>query len=247
MIMCGTGQKAIQQKIRRLLGKAHIGLVCSKEINKLLDELPQTQGNSIPLKPLGSRLVQKHSFTVHAGSSSQDDMMFMEVCDDAVVLRAVTGAVAERWWYERLVNMTYSPKTKVLCLWRRHEDKVHMHKFYTKKCRELYQCVKNAMERAAARGRVSVEGRALGGEFPVHDTETNQGGLLQVRCDGVAIIFANSQQFIDLANIKKCNTFGGNVFLLEEFDRKKNELVQRRYYSQMVLFSYTKLCFDNVS
>ncbi|KAL6724495.1 hypothetical protein Aduo_019382 [Ancylostoma duodenale] len=233
MIMCGTGQKAIQQKIRRLLGKAHIGLVCSKEINKLLDELPQTQGNSIPLKPLGSRLVQKHSFTVHAGSSSQDDMMFMEVCDDAVVLRAVTGAVAERWWYERLVNMTYSPKTKVLCLWRRHEDKVHMHKFYTKKCRELYQCVKNAMERAAARGRVSVEGRALGGEFPVHDTETNQGGLLQVRCDGVAIIFANSQQFIDLANIKKCNTFGGNVFLLEEFDRKKNELVQRRYYSQM--------------
>lgn len=63
-------------------------------------------------------------------------------------------------------------------------------------CRELYQCVKNAMERAAARGRVSVEGRALGGEFPVHDTETNQGGLLQVRCDGVAIIFANSQVWV---------------------------------------------------
>ncbi|CAJ0938004.1 unnamed protein product, partial [Mesorhabditis belari] len=113
--MCGTGQKASQQKIRRLLGKAHIGLVCSKTINQLLDELPQQQGNAIPLKPLGSRM-----------------MLFMEVCDDAVVLRAVTGAITERWWYERLVNMTYSPKTKVLCLWRRHEDKVHMHKFYTK-------------------------------------------------------------------------------------------------------------------
>ncbi|WKY14189.1 hypothetical protein Q1695_000048 [Nippostrongylus brasiliensis] len=139
--------------------------------------------------------------------------------------------------------MTYSPKTRVLCLWRRHEDKVYMHKFYTKKCRELYQCVKKAMERAAARGRVSVEGRALGGEFPVHDTETNQGGLLQVRCDGVAVIFANSQHFIDLANIKKCNTFGGNVFLLEEFDRKKNELVQRRYYSQMAdQICYAVLC-----
>ncbi|VDM59907.1 unnamed protein product [Angiostrongylus costaricensis] len=254
MIMCGTGQKAIQQKIRRLLGKAHIGLVCSKEINKLLDDLPQTQGNLIPLKPLGSRLVQKHSFTVYAGSSSQDEMMFMEVSGTCfhlfffkifinVVLRAITGAVTERWWYERLVNMTYSPKTKVLCLWRRHEDKVHMHKFYTKKCRELYQCMKNAMERAAARGRVSVEGRALGGEFPVHDTEKNQGGLLQVRCDGVAIIFENSQQFIDLSNIKKCNTFGGNVFLLEEYDRKKNELVQRRYYSQMAdQICYAVLC-----
>uniref|UniRef100_A0A7I4XT80 MAP kinase-activating death domain protein n=1 Tax=Haemonchus contortus TaxID=6289 RepID=A0A7I4XT80_HAECO len=243
MIMCGTGQKAIQQKIRRLLGKAHIGLVCSMEINKLLDKLPQTQGNSIPLKPLGSRLVQKYSFAVHEGSSSQDDIMFMEVCDDVVVLRSVTGMVTERWWYERLVNMTYSPKTKVLCLWRRHEDKVYMHKFYTKKCRELYQCMKRAMERAAARGRVSIESHGLGGEFPIHDTETNQGGLLQVRCDGISLLFANSQHFIDLANIKKCNTFGGSVFLLEEFDRKRNELVQRRYYSQMAdQICYAVLC-----
>ncbi|CAL2052823.1 unnamed protein product [Caenorhabditis brenneri] len=233
MIMCGTGQKALQQKVRRLLGKAHIGLVCSKEINKLLDELPSTQGNFIPLKPLGSRLVQKQSFTVCPGLSADGQMMFMEVCDDAVVLRSITGAATERWWYERLVNITYSPKTKILCLWRRHDDKVHMHQFHTKKCRELYQCMKSAMERAAARGKVNVEGRALGGEFPVHDTETNQGGLLQVRCDGVAVIFAHSQIFIALSNIKKCNTFGGNVFLLEEFDRKKGEIIQRRYFSQM--------------
>ncbi|VDM30004.1 unnamed protein product [Toxocara canis] len=115
------------------------------------------------------------------------------VCDDAVVLRAVTGAITDRWWYERLVNMTYSPKTKVLCLWRRHEDKVQMHKFYTKKCRELYACMKAAMERAAARGKVAVTGRDLGGEFPVHDAESSQGGLLQVRIDGVALLFADRQ------------------------------------------------------
>ncbi|VDK47699.1 unnamed protein product [Anisakis simplex] len=193
MIMCGTGQKAIQQKIRRLLGKAHIGLVYSKTINQLLDQLPSTQSNGISLKPLGSRLMQKQSFTVHAGANAQGTLMFMEVCDDAVVLRAVTGAITDRWWYERLVNMTYSPKTKVLCLWRRHEDKVHMHKFYTKKCRELYACMKAAMERAAARGKVAVTGRDLGGEFPVHDSESNQGGLLQVRIDGVTLLFADRQ------------------------------------------------------
>uniref|UniRef100_A0A1I7U7I0 MAP kinase-activating death domain protein n=1 Tax=Caenorhabditis tropicalis TaxID=1561998 RepID=A0A1I7U7I0_9PELO len=137
MIMCGTGQRALQQKVRRLLGKAHIGLVCSKEINKLLDELPSTQGNFIPLKPLGSRLVQKQSFTVCPGSSAEGQVMFMEVCDDAVILRSVTGAATERWWYERLVNITYSPKTKILCLWRRHDDKVHMHQFYTKRAVDI--------------------------------------------------------------------------------------------------------------
>lgn len=54
-------------------------------------------------------------------------------------------------------------------------------------------CLKQAMERAAARGKVDIQGRALGGEFPVHDVESNQGGLLQVRCDGVQVIFQNSQ------------------------------------------------------
>ena len=30
-----------------------------------------------------------------------------------MVLRTVGGNIAERWFYERLVNMTYSPKNKV--------------------------------------------------------------------------------------------------------------------------------------
>ena len=37
----------------------------------------------------------------------------MKVRDDGLVLRSVGGTVAERWFYERLVNMTYSPKNKV--------------------------------------------------------------------------------------------------------------------------------------
>ncbi|EJD73703.1 MAP kinase-activating death domain-containing protein [Loa loa] len=247
MIMCGGGQRTVQQKIRRLLGKAHIGLVYSKTINQLLDDLPKTQSNGIPLKPLGSRLIQKQSFTVHEGATAQDPLMFMEVCDDAVVLRAVTGAITERWWYERVVNMTYSPKTRVLCLWRRHEGKVHMHKFYTRKCRELYTAMKEAMERAAIRGKVTLSGRDLGGEFPVQDMESNQGGLLQVRIDGITLLFEERQHFVELSNIKKCNTFGGNVFVLEEYDRKKNELIQRRYLSQMAdQICYAVLCVFSI-
>lgn len=49
------------------------------------------------------------------------------------------------------------------------------------------------MERAAARGKVNIAGRDLGGEFPVHDVETNQGGLLQVRIDGISLLFADRQ------------------------------------------------------
>jgi hypothetical protein len=42
MVMCGAPSKVLQQKIRRMLGKAHIGLVYSRKINQLLDDLPST-------------------------------------------------------------------------------------------------------------------------------------------------------------------------------------------------------------
>lgn len=56
-----------------------------------------------------------------------------QVCDDCVVLRSNLGTVHERWWYEKLINMTYCPKTKVLCLWRRNGSETQLNKFYTKK------------------------------------------------------------------------------------------------------------------
>ena len=93
--------------------------------------------------------------------------------------------------------MTYSPKNKVrgqilftaliiflaqvLCLWRRNGGQTQLHKYYTKKCKDLYYCIKGAMERAAARGAGGVApGMELGGEFPVQDIQSGEGGLLQV-------------------------------------------------------------------
>lgn len=48
--------------------------------------------------------------------------------------------------------MTYSPKTKVLCLWRRNNEQTQLHKYYTRKCKELYNCIKEAMERSGSSG-----------------------------------------------------------------------------------------------
>ncbi len=117
--------------------------------------------------------------------------------------------------------MTFSPKTKVICLWRRAGGQTQLHKYHTKKvsitlgtvgnngellaktntltvlhfqCKQLYYCVKAAMERAAARGAgiggLSME---LGGEFPVEDLNTGEGGLLQVCMEGVGLLFANTK------------------------------------------------------
>lgn len=127
-------------------------------------------------------MLHRQSFTVNQGVDATGPLRFMEVRDDGLVLRSVTGAIVERWWYERLINMTYSPKTKVLCLWRRNGGQTQLHKYYTRKvrlqihfdewnininyfsqCKELYNCIKGAMER----GGIPANIQELGGEFPV--------------------------------------------------------------------------------
>lgn len=72
--------------------------------------------------------------------------------------------------------------------------------FFSKlQCRELYTAMKEAMERAAIRGKVTLSGRDLGGEFPVQDMESNQGGLLQVRIDGITLLFEERQVMLLLS------------------------------------------------
>jgi len=233
MIMMRVNKNEIRRKARRLLGKCHIGLHSSQDLNQLLDQIGNLHGNDVDLKPLGSRLMQKQSFTVHWGPDNTGDMLFMEVCDDCLILRSVNGAICDRWWFEKLVNMTYCPKTKVLCLWRKQEGKTQLNKFYTKKCKELYLCVKDSMEKAANRNNSRVPGLKLDSEFPVQDLKSGQGGLLQVCMEGIGLLFANSKFFIELCRIRKCFTQKGGVFVLEEYDSKTRKVIHRRYKSNM--------------
>ncbi|XP_030233751.1 MAP kinase-activating death domain protein isoform X10 [Gadus morhua] len=249
MLMLKVSKNDIRKKVRRLMGKSHIGLSHSQVINELLDKLADMNGREIPIRPSGSRHIKKQTFVVHAGTDTTGDIFFMEVCDDCIVLRSNIGTVYERWWYEKLINMTYCPKTKVLCLWRRNGQETQLNKFYTKKCRELYYCVKDSMEKAAARQQSIKPGPELGGEFPVQDMKTGEGGLLQVTLEGINLKFMHSQErkvFIELSHIKKCNTVKG-VFVLEEFVPETKEVVIHKYktpmahqicYSVLCLFSY---------
>ncbi|XP_035485052.2 MAP kinase-activating death domain protein isoform X14 [Scophthalmus maximus] len=193
MLMMKVTKNDIRKKVRRLMGKSHIGLSYSQDINEMLDKLVNMNGLEFSIRPSGSRHIKKQTFVVHAGTDTTGDIFFMEVCDDCIVLRSNIGTVYERWWYEKLINMTYCPKTKVLCLWRRNGQETQLNKFYTKKCRELYYCVKDSMERAAARQQSIKPGPELGGEFPVQDMKSGEGGLLQVTLEGINLKFMHSQ------------------------------------------------------
>lgn len=246
MIALNVDKDAIKKKVRRLLGKSHIGLLQSQQVNDLLDNINNLNGNDIDLKPAGSRQMLKQSFVVHSGDSMNGDVFFMEVCDDCILLRTGAGAVVERWWYEKLVNITYAPKTKVLCLWCRQKDETILNKFCTKKCKALYYCIKESLQRAADRLSDKGTGVQLGGEFPVTDLDTNESGLLQVTLEGIGLKFVKRRVHIDLCHIRNCST-QRSVFLLDEFVPATQGTIQHRFgspmcnqicYAVLCLFSY---------
>jgi len=150
MVMLQVDKQSIKQKIRRLLGKCHISLINSAEINQLLEQIENLKGNDIDLKPMASRQVRRHTFTLHEGTDTSGNIVFMEIRDDGLVVRNLEGVIIERWWYERLINMTYSPKNKIVCFWRKSDGHTKLNKYYTRKCQELYNCIKESMQKAAS-------------------------------------------------------------------------------------------------
>eukprot|EP00057_Strongylocentrotus_purpuratus_P027117 XP_011681591.1 PREDICTED: MAP kinase-activating death domain protein isoform X5 [Strongylocentrotus purpuratus] len=236
----------VKRRVRRLLGRSHVGLLYSQDVNDLLDQVNNLYGNDIDLKPAGSRQMRKHSFVVHAGSDNKGDVLFMEVCDDCVIIRSGNGAVCDRCWYERLINMTYCPKTKVLCLWRKVSSNTKLDKFYTKKCRELYFCIKESMEKAASRQKNGITAEPeLGGEFPIQDVKTGEGGLLQVTMEGVGLKFPQSKEseaFIELKDIKEYKT-KKDIFMLVECNPQQKNAIRHKFRSAMAHdIGYAMLC-----
>nr|AAM50740.1 HL01222p [Drosophila melanogaster] len=72
---------------------------------------------------------------------------------------------------------------------------------------------------------------------------TGEGGLLQVCLEGVGLLFSNSKFFVRLDHIRKCFTQKGGIFVLEEYNPKTRNLIQRKYQSSMSdQICYSVLC-----
>uniref|UniRef100_A0A672JHH9 MAP kinase-activating death domain protein n=1 Tax=Salarias fasciatus TaxID=181472 RepID=A0A672JHH9_SALFA len=235
MLMMKVNKNDIRKKVRRLMGKSHIGLTYSQEINEILDKL---SGRELSIRPSGSRHIKKQTFVVHAGTDTTGDIFFMEVTRESGLYAHVRANtyLPSGLCPGRLRFATTASSCAATSVRRKG---VHP-------CRELYYCVKDSMERAAARQQSIKPGPELGGEFPVQDMKTGEGGLLQVTLEGINLKFMHSQVFIELSHIKKCNTVKG-VFVLEEFVPETKEVVIHKYktpmahqicYSVLCLFSY---------
>ncbi|XP_022664675.1 MAP kinase-activating death domain protein-like isoform X3 [Varroa destructor] len=243
MLMMSVNKDRIRQKIRRLLGKCHISLAYSAEVNDVLGQLDSLDGNDLNLKPLASQQVLRQTFTVRFGSDAAETTRFMEVREDGLIVRAANGSIVERYFFERIVNITYCPTNNVLCLWRQSGAEMQLHKYYTSKCKKLYYCIKSAMDNAISRDGLHKPLPDLGGEFPIEDMQTGEGGILQVYVDGVGLLFENTKFFVRVENIYKCYHTIEGEFVLEEYNPKTKKIAERKYRSKMAYnIFYAVLC-----
>uniref|UniRef100_A0A672JEV6 MAP kinase-activating death domain protein n=1 Tax=Salarias fasciatus TaxID=181472 RepID=A0A672JEV6_SALFA len=184
MLMMKVNKNDIRKKVRRLMGKSHIGLTYSQEINEILDKLAHMSGRELSIRPSGSRHIKKQTFVVHAGTDTTGDIFFMEVTRESGLYAHVRANtyLPSGLCPGRLRFATTASSCAATSVRRKG---VHP-------CRELYYCVKDSMERAAARQQSIKPGPELGGEFPVQDMKTGEGGLLQVTLEGINLKFMHT-------------------------------------------------------
>ncbi|EDV29461.1 uncharacterized protein TRIADDRAFT_51823 [Trichoplax adhaerens] len=244
MVALGVNKQSIKSKIRRLLGKSHVGITHSQYVNDVLDVMDSLKGNDIDLKAWPSRTYRKSTYVVRAGTDKLDDFYFMEICDDGIMLRSGVGVIIQRWWYEKIVHISFSPKVKVLCIWCKEGKDTALHKFYSKKCRKLYKSITESMQRAALRQSFTsnIEGGQEGeGLYEISDLDTNQTGHLEITMDGIDITLESKMKHIDLRFVKNCGT-QGDVFYFDEYVNE-SELVRHRFGSPVC----KKICYTVLS
>ena len=59
-----------------------------------------------------------------------------------MLIKGTNGGIVERWWYENLVNMSCSPRAKILCLWIKAGEQTELQKISTKKVLQTYNLIK---------------------------------------------------------------------------------------------------------
>ncbi|XP_065645694.1 MAP kinase-activating death domain protein isoform X2 [Hydra vulgaris] len=246
MLCMDVSKKEIKRKIRRLLGKSHIGLSQTHWIDNLLDDIDKLEGNDIDLMIPKSRLLKIQIFVVHLGDNQSGTMIFLEVREDSIVLKSTNGNIVEHWWYESVVNMSCSPRTKVVCIWIRAEEETALHKICTRKCKKLYNSIKESMQKAADRLNIRGVGVNLGGNFTVVDNATGQQGKLKVSLEGVDIIFVDKKVSIEISNLKNCCA-KDKLLKVEEFLPLDQTIHEHKFftaqaneicYAILCLFSY---------
>ncbi|XP_065070766.1 MAP kinase-activating death domain protein-like isoform X2 [Rhopilema esculentum] len=255
MVTMQVDKTKMKRKIRRLLGKSHIGLVHTQCINVLLDNIDNLHGNDIDLRPLRSRTMKKHVFVVHLGEDQSGPVFFIEVCDDCMLIKSTNGGIVERWWYENVLNMSCSPRAKILCLWIKSGELTRLEKISTKKCKSLYTSIKESMEKTSRKFKGLERGMELGGEFDVVDLNSNKEGLLRVSLDGISIIFVDGKCAIDIRNLKNCSR-KESILYIQEYVPHTHQVIEHELYSHkageicysvLCLFSYLAAASNGVS
>ncbi|TGZ72448.1 hypothetical protein CRM22_002086 [Opisthorchis felineus] len=249
MVMFEVSLPDIRKKVRRLLAKSHMGLHYSQEISHLLDVLEYLAGNDIDLKTIQSRTIPLRSYEVRWGTDDEGELAFIEVCDDCLLLRSLSGAILDRWWYDQLINITHRPHTHILGISIRTNGQSHLNLFYSKRCQQLYHEIQRAVELASLQTHRGPLVTDLGGELNVVCMESQRPGTIKLFPDGFFLKFGNQKKFISIPNIKRCSAPQPDLFVLDYFDRKKQCLCSNKFQTDMAphLLYYFHIMITNVS
>nr|CDS22602.1 MAP kinase activating death domain DENN [Echinococcus granulosus] len=206
MVMARIPPDLICRKVRRLIAKSHTGLHYTQKITQLLDSLEWLRGNDIDLLPIASRQFTPETFSVYPAWIKDSEMLTMEIYGDFLLTRSPNGSVFCRWWFDQVINVTYSPMQYTIDFQTQLEKKIERFSFTSTDTTSLFASIASAISRARSKSPQGQIIEQLGGRVNVVDAETNAVGELDLNFDGFRLTFGGESQLIPFDRIKSCSS-----------------------------------------
>uniref|UniRef100_A0A915EZQ0 MAP kinase-activating death domain protein n=1 Tax=Echinococcus canadensis TaxID=519352 RepID=A0A915EZQ0_9CEST len=206
MVMARIPPDLICRKVRRLIAKSHTGLHYTQKITQLLDSLEWLRGNDIDLLPIASRQFTPETFSVYPAWIKDSEMLTMEIYGDFLLTRSPNGSVFCRWWFDQVINVTYSPMQYTIDFQTQLEKKIERFSFTSTDTTSLFASIASAISRARSKSPQGQIIEQLGGRVNVVDAETNAVGELDLNFDGFCLTFGGESQLIPFDRIKSCSS-----------------------------------------
>ncbi|EUB61613.1 MAP kinase-activating death domain protein [Echinococcus granulosus] len=109
------------------------------------------RGNDIDLLPIASRQFTPETFSVYPAWIKDSEMLTMEIYGDFLLTRSPNGSVFCRWWFDQVINVTYSPMQYTIDFQTQLEKKIERFSFTSTDTTSLFASIASAISRARSK------------------------------------------------------------------------------------------------
>ncbi|THD20097.1 MAP kinase-activating death domain protein [Fasciola hepatica] len=147
MVLMRVDRNAIRTRVRRIQARCRLGSHFSLVLSHLLDQLEHLEGNAIDLLPSVTRYNCEHTFIVRkANVNGNDDPKLFEIYKNCIVVRDLTGAIADRLDRSSSPGVMLSADERLVVITMKRKCVDAAESYQSDQAKQMYDALKRWLE-----------------------------------------------------------------------------------------------------